>query len=638
MAMIKLPEDRPEFLLDLNRWTIRRFDDCWNDFRSELQTKGFGAISYAWGGWKDRTMFARNSLNPDDHQYPAFDIGEDNDKVPLSWVFPITRQEPGQSVEQFTAGDAQRALGTIGLRFVWWDWACIPQGFINPTEPDKEQYRIHPELLPVMDQEMNKMRYVYPNSKRGIIWAHTVHWGRGSELEQAIKACCNYPMTPSLTKTVVEVEDVVTKLEDANKSEMWLQSLWCFQEGVLFSHPDRHVDPPDAVFRDYIGRSLPVPSIRGEGDLADLVLAASSIASTIVLFLRRQAESPQENPFENFPAPVDRLALYFQPWCFDPANNFNVRQMLDRVVKTGLVFYTAQSPLSLLNARWNRERGKHSRLADIEVNTVIGALEVDIEIYQIEARALPADDRLPIHREGMLVELFKIYQWRMLLFATELRQPSATMKAVWSSLVEIKDAVQKVPVFTALEYFLSSAHLAQRFRPPPTKYVGDPAPAPPRVPTNQFALPILEYSRKHRYLILHGLSGFRIFDLQTYTESKPMWTKCMFYTYEGNMGHGVFAPGFKTVPFGEWEKVFGAKSVLVPVEYLPMKGPNMMPWERVNRLRFVVLNNFGPPADLNYPSSTATEFAGTFIGVVDIEGAPKLEDGTVELKEDVALF
>jgi hypothetical protein len=332
---------------------------------------------------------------------------------------------------------------------------------------------------------------------------------------------------------------------------------------------------------------------------------------------------------------LDRVVSKFMPQLL---RGLSVESDSVIFAETGLVFYIAQSPLSLLNARWNREPGQYSQLADIEVNTVIGALEVNIKEYQEQAKDLLLDDRLSIHREGMLLEIFKIYQWRMLLFATKPRQPSATIKAVWPSLVEVKDKGQKAPVFTSLEYFLSSVHLAQRFKPPPTKYVGEPAPAPPRVPTNQFDLPILEYSRERQYLILHGLPGFRVFDLQTYTENKPMWTKCMFYTHEGNMGHGVFAPGFKTVPFGGWEKVFGAKSVLVTVEYLPKMGSNMMPWERVNRLRCVVLNNFGPPADLNYPSTTATKFAGTFVGVVDIEGAPKLEDGTVELKENVALF
>ncbi|KAI2789268.1 hypothetical protein POX_e07298 [Penicillium oxalicum] len=637
--MNKLPEDRPAFLLDLDRWTIRRFDDCWKDFRSDLRSKGFGAISYAWGRWKDRTRFARNGPDPDDDRYPAFDIGHDAKNQPLSWVFPIAIKAPGQTEEQFTVADARKALGTLGLRFVWWDWACIPQGFVQPPDPSKAQYQIHPELLPVLDQEMNKMRYVYPNSKRGLIWAHNGEWGQNGPLEQAIQACCNFPLYPSLTRTVVEVEDVVAKLEAANLSEQWLQSLWCFQEGVLFSHPNRHADPPPAVFLDRYARPLDVTSIRGQADLADLILVASSIASTIVFYLRRQAEDPQEDPFENFPAPRDKRSLYFKPWCFDAAYHVDARQMMDRVVRTGLVFYTAQSPLSLLNARWNRERGQYSQLADIEVNTIIGALEVDIAIYQQQASALPESDRLAVHREGMLCEIFKIYQWRMLLFATAMRQPSTTMKPVWPSLVEVRNKTQKIPTFTSLEYFLSSVHLAQRFKPPPPRYVGEPAPAPPPIPANQFALPTLEYSRDHQYLIMHGLSGFRMFDLQNYTNDNPLWIKCMFYTYEGNSaGHGIFAPGFMTVPFEEWTKAFQTTVVLVPVEHLPGKGPDMMPWEKKNRLRCVVLNNFGSPAALKYPSNTVSKLAGTFVGIVDIEGAPSLEDGTLELTDDVAIF
>jgi hypothetical protein len=61
-----------------------------------------------------------------DPRYPTFNIGQKDNK-PLFWRFPIVRAKPGEPAEQFTIDEARRTLTRMGMRFVWWDWTCIPQ-------------------------------------------------------------------------------------------------------------------------------------------------------------------------------------------------------------------------------------------------------------------------------------------------------------------------------------------------------------------------------------------------------------------------------------------------------------------------------------------------------------------------------
>lgn len=329
--MDKLPIDRPKYLLDLYKWEICLFDDCWNDYYRELKKNGYAAISYAWGKWKDRTEFAHDDPGAAP-LYPTFNIGKDPKDTTknLSWVFPIVRAQPGLPEEQFTIRDVRHTLNTMGLRYVWWDWACIPQGFVDPEK--SQEFQIHEALRSVAEQEVNKMRYVYPHSKRGTIWAHNIRWSDDSALKTAISTCCNYYAMGGTTRTLGQVQEIVSALQEANKEEVWLQSLWCFQEGVLYSHPDRQPDVSGGVFRDHDGKTLKVVSPRLEGDLWDLVTVASTIGATIINILRYRAEAPTEDLFRDDPV-TDPGIPVFQVWCFNPANEESARLMMDNLVR-----------------------------------------------------------------------------------------------------------------------------------------------------------------------------------------------------------------------------------------------------------------------------------------------------------------
>lgn len=342
LPQARLPVERPKYLLDAQLYQIRTFDDCWNDRDHHLRENGYGAISYAWGRWKVRQgdhAYVREGDNVQIRRYPTFSIGNDNNNPtnPLSWCFPTVRQNPRTptSPEQFTVEAAVRTINSMGMRFVWWDWACIPQGewpaapgAVNVPNPN---FVIHPNLIPIVQQEMNKMRFVYPNSKRGIIWAHNIKWADDSALKIALRLCCDYSSTTRLAdKKLNEVQNVVTALESVNQAEAWFTSLWCFQEAVLFSHPDRHADLGSGIFRDANGASLLVTSPRGEADLWDLVVVASGITSTIVNILRFKAEAPGRNPYPTSSIPF--ASPNFRTWCINDANRIAARLLLDRIV------------------------------------------------------------------------------------------------------------------------------------------------------------------------------------------------------------------------------------------------------------------------------------------------------------------
>lgn len=279
------------------------------------------------------------------------------------------------------------------------------------------------------------------------------------------------------------------------------------------------------------------------------------------------------------------------------------------------------------------------------MNTLIGALEVNIEQYQEQARIMDAAKALDHQSEGMLAELFTIYQWRMLLFATPRRVPTVDMAGIWSSLVEVRDLQQTQPAFTSLEYFLSTFNLQDRFKPARPLYKDNPkSPDPPRLKPapvellGQFALPTLQYSHENKYLTMNKLPNFKLFDLTKYTTKDPLWTKCMFYDFENTSQNGVFMPIFKVVSFDQWAQVFTDKAVFVPLENLPKNTASRMPWEKKDRMRCVVLNYFGDKLLLKYPEKTPTKLAATFVGVVDIELTPGIELGNLELSDAITIY
>lgn len=691
------PQNHPKYILDVEKWTVRLFKDCWED-GSILRTSGYGAISYSWGAWKDRSRTSASLYSA--HEYPQFDIGVDDREghanVPLRWEFPVVNTIINGKLdleeEQFNIYDIKKMFESMGKRFVWWDWACIPQKL-------PKELVGHPIENDVTD-EMNKMRAVYPYSTSGSIWAHTVDWTKASPLKTALEICGDHLSTLNwLDRPVALIYKIVDALSDAHMAEEWFRSLWCFQEGVLFTHPDRPQGSiiTGALFRDIHGDTLKISTDAMGCGIGHLVLVATRIVQSIISVLQLRVEEPPVRSTGGYHPPEETgyggRVEYYEPgdpqwwslkaWCSNPAYEQPARAMVNRLMATGLINMQAQHPLSLLNARLGRYPAPWSSDMDVEVNTIIGALEVDIQKYLDEVKAvvdkstenIPKEEQkamkkeieaamIPTLREGMLSELFKYYQWRMLLFATPRRIDAMhpvgpNLVGVWSDLVKVPRyrPIVNTP-FTALETFFQT-ELENRYNPPKLRFEGDQVKDETTgrgfVPSD--ALPKLAYDPKSKLLVLQqfpatnrkmkpgldlesGDMPYKLFQLSQY--AAPLWKKCMFYGQ--SLTGGSFVPAFQFVSWAEWPIVFGANVVLVPLEYTRIfpSGPLREP---VLRLRCVVLSNYG---EGNYPQLEDGKLDGlqkaVFVGVADIEGGDQeehfinLERGNLELANDVIIY
>lgn len=88
----------PRWLLDLQQWRIVPYTDIPQRI---LDGEGYGVVSYTWGYIVDDGK-------------PASDPPQG-----LLWDVP--------AVKGWTLAKARRVMETIGTRYIWWDWMCVPQ-------------------------------------------------------------------------------------------------------------------------------------------------------------------------------------------------------------------------------------------------------------------------------------------------------------------------------------------------------------------------------------------------------------------------------------------------------------------------------------------------------------------------------
>jgi hypothetical protein len=135
--------------------------------------------------------------------------------------------------------------------------------------------------------------------------------------------------------TNVKVQEYVDKLEKAKEWEMSLQSLWSFQEGVLFADSARpketiqlKADDPllaPGVILDRLGRPLKPKNASsgqihtfqfGQADLVDIYATTTIIASQIAGALIGNASGSSP----------------FQSWLTDTNNNAQARGLLSKLI------------------------------------------------------------------------------------------------------------------------------------------------------------------------------------------------------------------------------------------------------------------------------------------------------------------
>jgi hypothetical protein len=100
MAIIP-PNDptAPRWLLDLHEWKVMPYTTVSTEI---LDAEGYGIVSYTWGYIADYVNLATNTPEG------------------LQWDVPGTKK--------WTLSKAREVMNTIGTRYMWWDWMCVPQG------------------------------------------------------------------------------------------------------------------------------------------------------------------------------------------------------------------------------------------------------------------------------------------------------------------------------------------------------------------------------------------------------------------------------------------------------------------------------------------------------------------------------
>lgn len=118
MSILENNPSKPRWLLDTVDWKV-----CWyTDVEAEVHKNGYGIISYTWGRWAN---WDKEPKNPPEE---------------LKWKLPAIEKNDKDFLTV-----ARSAVSRMCIRYVWWDWMCVPQG-----------KNLSPELEKVQGEEINK--------------------------------------------------------------------------------------------------------------------------------------------------------------------------------------------------------------------------------------------------------------------------------------------------------------------------------------------------------------------------------------------------------------------------------------------------------------------------------------------------
>jgi hypothetical protein len=115
----------PRWLLDLEEWKIFPFTEIPQE---KLDIEGYGIVSYTWG-------------------YIQGDKPASDPPRGLLWDVP--------GVKPWPLSTAKRVMETMGCRYIWWDWMCVPQRGYGLRE-------LSPELLQAQAEEIGKQMLFTP--------------------------------------------------------------------------------------------------------------------------------------------------------------------------------------------------------------------------------------------------------------------------------------------------------------------------------------------------------------------------------------------------------------------------------------------------------------------------------------------
>jgi len=356
----KPPKDEwPTFILDLwggadkpgGRWTIRKFEECEPLFYDKDKNFwNYSTISYAWGPWHDKRDKTGDKW-PDQTNpaYPAF-----ASNITPTWKFPIVNKNYAQGPwgpefsdpvdPVFTIDDIKKTLTNLGTRFIWWDWACIPQGpwellenlklSNNPPIKAAAPGNSPPSSLAELQSiEVDKMRIIYPSSINGCLWLHQTTWSRDNKgikgpVQQLLDLVNNMVLN-QYNFTLDSVESFYGLLLAAQNSQLSLQSVWSFQEGVLYGAVRRpqKIGSTTCLILDHNGEAYgrKVDDLVGlQGGVGDFVGDIVNVSSRIVAFIGQLLAAKAAG------VKLDNKATTFTRWVY--GEDKKARDLMSRLI------------------------------------------------------------------------------------------------------------------------------------------------------------------------------------------------------------------------------------------------------------------------------------------------------------------
>ncbi|KAK4150593.1 hypothetical protein C8A00DRAFT_17916 [Chaetomidium leptoderma] len=450
---------KPRFILEVPRFRIH---DVANepDVALELDKIGFGIISYTWGRFQNEATYE------DSPNAPKFDLLNQPGPNQIWWYIP--KMKPGQ----FSMEDVRGIVEKLNMKYVWWDWACIPQSWdsgnrVDPKRSPRIIGSLADEHKKVAKDEVAKQFYIYTLAKKGFNWFRDIEWAaplsvQGTAIQKCIEKGQRFKPWPDLKTAVTEARIAVESFQRMKLEDNWLSSMWTFQEGILLNTDDV-IDPRDdrlldtrnlsqfARLVDKKGRVYKSDTcFRDEATLLDLTGRATLLACDIAGAVIQAIQTNQ------------------------PQIASELQALLGRLYETGLVGVAADSPLDLLEAA--KARGVTSmNEVDYCINAILGALRVVLPDGTPDGTA-NADD-LDLRRRTLLSTLVDRNGWKMILLSKPTRgswDPLFPQDITSGTGDWVSSLLQRIWQFTSLGIFITS----QVGRPPTSLLLPKPSPAP----------------------------------------------------------------------------------------------------------------------------------------------------------------
>ncbi|PYH46487.1 uncharacterized protein BP01DRAFT_293944, partial [Aspergillus saccharolyticus JOP 1030-1] len=253
----------PRWLLDLEEWRIHPYTSI---PAATLEAHGYGVVSYTWG-------------------YIVATPGQPAPNPPAGLLWDVP------TVSAWPLSRAREVMQTIGTRYVWWDWMCVPQRGEGLRPLSRE-------LEVVQAEEIGKQMHIYGNATKSIIWLHSTNWTTtpASAMQELLHLRLYYDEDtapdPNTTPTSLQnhANHIAAQLALAHEQEHWTRSGWTLQEGVLLHETDL-IDGRGARLTDL---TSPGYFLGDHATVADLTIPVTRLAFELAIayFMQSQGYEP----------------------------------------------------------------------------------------------------------------------------------------------------------------------------------------------------------------------------------------------------------------------------------------------------------------------------------------------------------